>query len=144
MDPQEQGRNRGFAFVQYETVEACEAACQQQYHNIDGHKVEVKRAILKPPGNNQNDSPGINQGSVYGGRNGGVSQNGGNAGGFQAMPFIPPFPSPYMYQSNFGYEQQVPKPGAQQNLAPPKKEETKGASKDVAKVVDENNNEVKN
>merc|ERR1712050_195247 len=82
MDPQEQGRNRGFAFVQYETVEACEAACQQQYHNIDGHKVEVKRAILKPPGNNQ--------GSVYGGRSGGVSQNGGNASGFQAMPFIPP------------------------------------------------------
>jgi len=63
------------------------------------------------------------------------------------MQFIPPFPSPYMYQSNFGYEQQIPKPGAQQNLPPPKKEDTSTKNNVVnneVKVVDENNNEVKN
>ena len=50
MDPQADNKNRGFAFVQYENVESCEMACQLQYHSIDGHSVEVKRAVLKPPG----------------------------------------------------------------------------------------------
>jgi len=141
MDPQDQGRNRGFAFVQYETVEACEAACGQQYHTIDGHKVEVKRAILKPPGlNNMNDTPGINPGSVYGQR---VAAN-----GFPA-PFIPQMSfNPYMYQGNFGYDQQM-KPGVQQNLPAPKNEDVTDSVEHKMKnglkserKVDENNNTV--
>lgn len=64
MDPQSDARNRGFAFVQFETVEACEAACQRQFHTVDGHSVEVKRAVLKPPGCG-GDVPGINAASTY-------------------------------------------------------------------------------
>lgn len=64
MDPQSDSRNRGFAFVQFETVEACEAACQRQFHTVDGHSVEVKRAVLKPPGCG-GDVPGINAASTY-------------------------------------------------------------------------------
>ena len=95
MDPQEPNKNRGFAFVQYETVEACELACGQQYHTIDGHKVEVKRAILKPPGNSGNDTPGINAGGFYG-------QRGVVASGSFPMPFLPPF-NPYVqYPGSFG------------------------------------------
>jgi hypothetical protein len=62
MDPQAGGKNRGFAFVQYETVESCEMVCRQQYHTVDGHQVEVKRAVLKPPGSSS-ETPGINPGT---------------------------------------------------------------------------------
>jgi RNA recognition motif-containing protein len=138
MDPQDQGRNRGFAFVQYETVEACEGACGQQYHTIDGHKVEVKRAILKMPGlSNMNDAPGINPGSVYG--------RAAAANGFP-IPFIPQQMNfnPYMYQGNFGYDQQM-KPGVQQNLPAPKNEEVEQKVENGLKSqmkVDENNNKI--
>lgn len=146
MDPQDQVRNRGFAFVQYETVEACEAACGQQYHTIDGHKVEVKRAILKPPGlNNMNDTPGINPGSVYGQRGPGATN------GFP-VPFIPQQMSfnPYMYPGNFGYDQQTMKPGVQHNLPAPKNEDNAVDSVGQKKEdghqgqikVDENNNKI--
>jgi len=51
MDPRNPGKNRGFAFVQFEGIDGCERACTRgQFHNIDGHDVEVKRAVLKPPG----------------------------------------------------------------------------------------------
>lgn len=51
MDPRNPGKNRGFAFVQFEQIDGCERACNRgQFHNIDGHDVEVKRAVLKPPG----------------------------------------------------------------------------------------------
>lgn len=51
MDPRNPTRNRGFAFIQFEYIEACEEACRfGQFHNMFGHDVEVKRAVLKPPG----------------------------------------------------------------------------------------------
>lgn len=51
MDPRNPGKNRGFAFVQFEHIEGCERACNRgQFHNLEGHDVEVKRAVLKPPG----------------------------------------------------------------------------------------------
>jgi len=51
MDPRNPTRNRGFAFIQFEYIEACEEACRfGQFHNMFGQDVEVKRAVLKPPG----------------------------------------------------------------------------------------------
>lgn len=65
MDPRNPSKNRGFAFVQFEHIEGCERACRKgQFHNIDGHDVEVKRAVLKPPGSG-NETAGIDP-TAYG------------------------------------------------------------------------------
>ena len=65
MDPRNPSKNRGFAFVQFEHIDGCERACRKgQFHNIDGHDVEVKRAVLKPPGSG-NETAGIDP-TAYG------------------------------------------------------------------------------
>lgn len=65
MDPRNPSKNRGFAFVQFEHIEGCERACRKgQFHSIDGHDVEVKRAVLKPPGSG-NETAGIDP-TAYG------------------------------------------------------------------------------
>jgi len=63
MDPRNPGKNRGFAFIQFEHIDGCERACRKgQFHNLDGHDVEVKRAVLKPPGSG-NETAGIDPNS---------------------------------------------------------------------------------
>ena len=63
MDPKQPSRNKGFAFVHFSDVTGCERACEKgQFHEIDGREVEVKRAVLKPPGC---EAAGINP-TIYG------------------------------------------------------------------------------
>ena len=41
------GRNRGFAFITFEDDRCADLACYEQFHYINGKRVEVKRALPK-------------------------------------------------------------------------------------------------
>jgi RNA recognition motif-containing protein len=72
------GRPRGFAFIIFSDVEAAKTCLQQSVHTVEGHSVDVKRAI--PVSEKKKD--GESGGDWYGG-GGGDDQNAAQAAQYQ-------------------------------------------------------------
>ena len=56
-------RPRGFGFITYESTEAVDRVCQNKYHEFNGKRVEVKRAI---PPDRMPDEDGGGDGGLFG------------------------------------------------------------------------------
>uniref|UniRef100_A0A8C5K453 Heterogeneous nuclear ribonucleoprotein A0 n=1 Tax=Jaculus jaculus TaxID=51337 RepID=A0A8C5K453_JACJA len=81
------GKKRGFGFVYFQNHDAADKAAVVKFHPIQGHRVEVKKAVPKEDihagggGGTQRASPGRNGLAKGGGGGGGYNSYGGYGGG---------------------------------------------------------------
>lgn len=81
----EEGRSKGFGFVDFQSVDAAKRAVKKSGLDIQGREVNVEFSLPRGPGGYQGGNRGGNRGG-FGGYRGGFGGNrggyGGNRGGF--------------------------------------------------------------
>lgn len=81
----EEGRSKGFGFVDFQSVDAAKRAVKKSGLDIQGREVNVEFSLPRGPGGYQGGNRGGNRGG-FGGNRGGFGGNrggyGGNRGGF--------------------------------------------------------------